>query len=106
MPATFGDVYEMLCDQYPDPRDRGRRFEPLVQNVLRTDKMFRDQYAEVWHWNEWPGRRSGDIGVDLVARQRFDGGLVAIQCKCYDPGPHALRARPSDLPCEHERRVR
>ena len=84
MPATFGDVYQQLVEQYPDPRERGRQFEPLVQEVLRTDPGYQDLYAEVWRWSEWPGRRSGDIGIDLVA-QNMDGGLTAIQCKCYDP---------------------
>ncbi len=84
MPATFGDVYQKLCERYPDPRERGRQFEPLVAQVLRTDKQYTDRFAEVWRWPEWPGRRSGDIGVDIVAR-RHDGGLTAIQCKCYDP---------------------
>ncbi len=85
MRATFGDVYEQLCERWSDPRERGRQFEPLVAQVLRTDRMFRDRYAAVWRWSDWPGRRSGDIGVDIVA-QRHDGGLTAIQCKCYDPG--------------------
>ena len=84
MPATFGDVYERLCKRHPDPRERGRQFEPLVEQILKTDRMFRERYAGVWLWSHWPGRRSGDIGVDIVA-QRFDGGLTAIQCKCYDP---------------------
>ena len=84
MPATFGDVYEMLCKRYPDPRERGRQFEPLVEQVLKTDRMFQREYANVWRWPYWPARRSGDIGIDLVA-QRYDGGLTAIQCKCYDP---------------------
>lgn len=84
MPATFGDVYRRLCERYPDPRERGRQFEPLVAQVLRTDKQYTDRFAEVWRWPEWPGRRSGDIGIDIVAR-RHDGGLTAIQCKCYDP---------------------
>ncbi len=84
MPATFGDVYSQLVKRYPDPHERGRQFEPLVQEVLRTDPGYQDLYAEVWRWNEWPGRRSGDIGIDLVA-QNMDGGLTAIQCKCYDP---------------------
>ena len=56
-----------------------------MAQVLKTDKLFRDRYGDVWRWSEWPGRLSGDIGVDIVAR-RHDGGLTAIQCKCYDPG--------------------
>ena len=85
MPATFGDIYKSLCERYPDPRERGRQFEPLVAQVLSTDRLFQERYATVWRWSDWPARRSGDIGVDIVA-QRHDGGLTAIQCKCYDPG--------------------
>ena len=84
MPATFGDIYGRLCERWTDPRERGRQFEPLVERVLSTDRIFRERYASVWRWGEWPGRRSVDIGVDIVA-QRSDGGLTAIQCKCYDP---------------------
>ncbi len=79
----FADVYERLCDRYPDERDRGRAFEPLVTKVLRTDPLYRAHFAEVWPWNEWPERDGSDIGIDIVAR-RHDGGLAAIQCKCQD----------------------
>ena len=85
MPATFGDVYEMLCERYPDPRERGRQFEPLMQRVMSTDRWFRARFAKVWPWAEWPGRDGPDNWCDLVA-ERADGGLTAIQCKCYDPG--------------------
>ena len=81
--SGFAGVYERLCDRYPDERDRGRAFEPLVTTVLRTDPLYRAHFAEVWPWNEWPGRDGGDIGIDIVAR-RHDGGLAAIQCKCQD----------------------
>ena len=81
--SGFADVYERLCDRYPDERDRGRAFEPLVTKVLRTDPLYRAHFAEVWPWNEWPGRDGGDIGIDIVAK-RHDGGLAAIQCKCQD----------------------
>ena len=81
--SGFADVYQRLCEQYPDERDRGRAFEPLVAKVLRTDPLYQAHFAEVWPWNEWPGRDGGDIGIDIVAR-RHDGGLAAIQCKCQD----------------------
>ena len=81
--SGFADVYQRLCQQYPDERDRGRAFEPLVTKVLRTDPLYQAHFAEVWPWNEWPGRDGGDIGIDIVAR-RHDGGLAAIQCKCQD----------------------
>ena len=47
MPATFGDVYEVLRERYPDPRERGRQFEPLVQKVLTTDRQYRGRYTAV-----------------------------------------------------------
>ena len=84
MPASFGDVYERLCERFPDPLERGRHFERLVADVMRTDRVFRQQYSDVWRWSEWPDRGGGDLGIDIVAR-RHDGGLVAIQCKCYEP---------------------
>ncbi len=84
MATTFGDVYQRLSDCYPDPRERGRRFEPLMEKVLRTDRAFRARFAKVWPWSEWPGRDGHDNWCDIVA-ERHDGGLTAIQCKCYDP---------------------
>ena len=81
--SGFADVYQRLCERFPDERDRGRAFEPLVTKVLRTDPLYQAHFAEVWPWNEWPGRDGGDIGIDIVAR-RHDGGLAAIQCKCQD----------------------
>ena len=85
MPATFGDIYAQLCKRHPDPLERGRRFEPLVADILRTDRMFRERYSRVWLWDDWPDRESGDIGVDIVAELADGSGYAAIQCKCYEP---------------------
>ena len=81
--SGFADVYQRLCERYPNEQDRGRAFEPLVARVLRTDPLYKARFAEVWRWSEWPGRDGGDIGIDIVAK-RHDGGLAAIQCKCQD----------------------
>ena len=93
MSVTFSDVYEKLCERYPDPGERGRQFERLIVQVLRTDRAFRRRFSKVWHWGEWPGRDGGDFYADIVA-ERTDGGLAAIQVKCFDPG-HVISA--SDL---------
>ncbi len=65
-------------------REKGDRFEELMLLAFKTDRSFAQQFTDVWLWKDWPGRSTVDIGVDLVARAP-DGGLVAIQCKCYDP---------------------
>ncbi|MGY6501826.1 MAG: DEAD/DEAH box helicase [Acidimicrobiales bacterium] len=66
-------------------KEKGDRFEELMLHAFRTDRTFAQQFTDVWLWEDWPGRSTVDIGVDLVARAP-DGGLIAIQCKCYDPG--------------------
>ena len=81
--SGFGDVYTRLSERHTSPQDRGRAFEFLVKKILTTDPTYRERFAKVWRWPEWPGRDGSDTGVDIVAERR-DGGLVAIQCKCQD----------------------
>ena len=103
MPATFGDVYERLSERYPDPRERGREFEPLVANVLRTDRMFSGRFKNVWQWSDWPDRRSRDIGVDhrrRASRRRPVGGPVQV---LRPAKPRCMKRNLSTFPCEHKR---
>jgi len=79
-----------LRDASTDEHDKGDRFEQLMLHAFRTDRTFRQQFTDVWHWMDWPGREGADIGIDLVARAA-DGGLVAIQCKCYAPTAHLTK---------------
>jgi len=65
--------------------DKGTRFERLMQAWLRTDPLYKDRLADVWLWNEFPGRKDfggKDTGIDLVART-VSGDYWAVQCKCY-----------------------
>lgn len=69
-------------------RDKGDRFERLVQGYLFTDPMYASKFKKVWLWNEFPGRHDlggGDTGIDLVALT-YDGDYWAIQCKCFQEG--------------------
>jgi predicted helicase len=66
-------------------RDKGDRFERLMQAYLQTDSKYAYQFKNVWIWNEFPGKKdlSGiDTGIDLVA-VTHDNDFWAIQCKCY-----------------------
>jgi len=67
-------------------RDKGARFERLMQAYLRTEPKYAAQLRTVWLWDEFPSRDelgSVDTGIDLVA-ETFGGEFWAIQCKCYD----------------------
>jgi predicted helicase len=66
-------------------RDKGTRFERLMQAYLQTDPKYAPLFKNVWLWNEFPGRNDlggGDSGIDLVALT-FQGDYWAVQCKCF-----------------------
>lgn len=66
-------------------RDKGDKFEKLMQAYLQTDPKYVTLFSAVWLWNEFPFRKDfwgKDTGVDLVA-QTYNGDYWAIQCKCF-----------------------
>lgn len=66
-------------------KDKGERFERLMQAYLQTDPQYSNQFKKVWLWNEFPGKNDlggGDTGIDLVAVTHHNE-YWAIQCKCY-----------------------
>jgi predicted helicase len=66
-------------------RDKGDRFERLMQAYLMTDPKYSYQFKNVWLWNEFPGKNDlggNDTGIDLVA-VTHNNDFWAIQCKCY-----------------------
>ena len=68
-------------------REKGDLFERLVKRILETDPVYKQQFAKVWRWTDWPGRDGEvDAGVDLVAQYSGSDEICAIQCKFYAPG--------------------
>lgn len=66
-------------------RDKGERFERLMQAYLQTDPKYAYKFKKVWLWSEFPARNDlggGDTGIDLVGLT-IEGDYWAIQCKCY-----------------------
>ena len=81
---TLDDVLEAFRTFSGSEHEKGDRFERLIKRILEVDPEFSAQFTKVWRWNDWPGRKTQDIGVDLVA-EREDGGICAIQCKFFAP---------------------
>ncbi|HUD06953.1 MAG TPA: type ISP restriction/modification enzyme [Candidatus Saccharimonadales bacterium] len=82
---TFNEILHKYRDISSSERDKGDRFERLMQSYLLTEPLYRNKFTKVWMWNDFPGRKdlgSKDTGIDLVAKT-FDGEYWAIQCKCY-----------------------
>ena len=78
-------VLESIRKETQTERDKGTRFERLIQAFLQTDQRYSRLFRHVWLWSEFFGRKAfggTDTGIDLVA-ETVDGGYWAIQCKCY-----------------------
>lgn len=81
--------FQTILDKYRkfsfSERDKGDRFERLMQAYLQTDPKYAPRFKKVWLWNEFGSRvdlGGGDTGIDLVALTH-EGDYWAIQCKCF-----------------------
>ena len=82
--SPFNDVLKALEAQARSRREKGDLFEALTKAFLEQDSLYREQFTEVWLWNEWPLRDGrNETGIDLVAQNADDGEYTAIQCKFY-----------------------
>ena len=84
--GSFDDVLAKIRSEATDTADLGRKFEMLTKDFLMEDRHYRNRFSKVVLWKEWEGRDGQDTGIDIVATQRADSDLCAIQCKCYDEG--------------------
>jgi predicted helicase len=82
----FQDILKKYRSHSFSERDKGARFERLMQAFLKTYPVYEGKFQDVWLWNEFPHRQAfggKDTGIDLVART-VEGDFWAIQCKCWD----------------------
>jgi predicted helicase len=82
---TFNKILEKYRQISFSERDKGDRFERLMQAYLQTDPKYAYLFKKVWLWKEFHGKQDlggQDTGIDLVALT-YDGDYWAIQCKCY-----------------------
>ena len=86
---SLGDRCRALSEK--KGTEKGREFEVLLAEWL--PRIPETELEEVWRWSDAPSAvreriaprtKRADTGIDLVAKRR-DGGLVAIQAKCYGP---------------------
>jgi len=85
MTTDFNTILDKYRKHAFSERDKGDKFERLMQSYLQTDPTYATALKYVWMWNEFPGKKDfggKDTGIDLVA-MTFEGDYWAIQCKCY-----------------------
>lgn len=81
---SFSQILQKFRTASFSERDKGDRFERLIQSYLYTDPKYA-HLRKVWLWSEFPFRHDfggHDVGIDLVA-QTTEGEYWAIQCKAY-----------------------
>ena len=86
---NFEQVIQKLNSEATSERDKGYKFELLIKNWLRYEKLYRENIDKIYLWNDFPLKKQfgngQDIGIDIVATTK-NGEYWAIQCKCYDEG--------------------
>jgi predicted helicase len=89
MPSKLETIHTILAqfrEEALHKRDLGDKFERLICSYLRVDPLYAERFSDVWMFNEWPQKGSvGDIGIDVVAKERATGEFCGIQCKFYLP---------------------
>ena len=64
--AKFQQILEKYRKISYSERDKGDRFERLMQAFLQSYPVYRNELERVWMWNEFPGRDSlggNDVGI-------------------------------------------
>ena len=82
---SFTKLLEKYRKYSYSERDKGDRFERLMQAYLLTDPTYSNKFKKVWLWSEFHGKSDlggFDTGIDLVALTN-ENEYWAIQCKCY-----------------------
>lgn len=82
---AFTKILNKFRKEALSQRDKGFRFERLMQCYLKTTALYANIFEEVWLWMEFPYHDQfggKDAGIDLVAKT-YEGEYWAIQCKCY-----------------------
>lgn len=87
---TFQKILDKFRKSAYSERDKGDKFERLMQAYLQTDPKYAYLFKNVWLWSEFHGKSDlggQDSGIDLVALT-IEGDYWAIQCKCFQEGTY------------------
>ena len=85
--VSFEQIIEKYRENSTSERNKGDKFERLMQAYLLTKPIYKNLLSDVWLWSDFPykkefGTGGKDTGIDLVCRTH-EGDYWAVQCKCY-----------------------
>ena len=70
--ASFHSILDKYRKISFSERDKGDRFERLMQAYLKSNRLYADKFKHVWLWDEFPGKN------DLGGQDRVYFGLLII----------------------------
>lgn len=85
--VSFEQIIEKYRENSTSERNKGDKFERLMQAYLLTKPTYKNLLSDVWLWSDFPykkdfGTGGKDTGIDIVCRTH-EGEYWAVQCKCY-----------------------
>ena len=58
-------TFQQVLDKYRkisySEKDKGYRFERLMQAYLQTDPLYASRFSDVWLWNDFPAHKDSGI---------------------------------------------
>jgi len=69
--TTFQNVLDKFRHEAYSEKDKGSKFERLMQLYLLTEPYYANLFQNVWLWEEFPYRKDlggNDTGIDIVAK--------------------------------------
>ena len=68
LPSSFHRTLDQLRSIAENESEKGALFERLMRKYFTEDPVYRDRFASVWLWAEWPAHYLGfdraDTGID------------------------------------------
>jgi len=80
---TFNDILDKYRKISHSERDKGDRFERLIQAYFQTDPLYAYRLKKVWLWNDFPGKKEfggKDTGIVIINSFCDYGMLAGTQC--------------------------
>jgi superfamily II DNA or RNA helicase len=101
LPGSFAYLEQKLRT-LESAQGAGSAFERLCKQFLSNAPQYKSRIKRVWLWREWPGRRTADKGIDLIA-ETFQGELWAVQAKFFSPNRAVPKAEVDSFLSESNR---
>ena len=67
--TSFSQILHKFRKESLSEKDKGFRFERLMQAYLKTTSLYESLFETIWLWSEFPYKEQfggKDIGIDLV----------------------------------------